>query len=408
MKKLLLFTLLLSSCASRYILKDDLPQTVDQVEDYILVKGLKFGNVAEEAIIRKSLYYLFTYLEQRFGEKDFGVFYYRTLHGESIPDAMRETYGAAQYAIAYESFLLVESPHVSDIRMMKSTNDGVFLVYYFPGSQAEKDLSLIFYQLDYYFTKLTNVFIKSAHDLHLFQTNLSLFNDGAIHVFLFENRAQGGIFSVGEGYIGFSYDLDKNSFIPEIGFKTAYYNALSGYVFSHELTLLIMGLTRMDPPIRPIPYPEKFEKADIYKNTGKLMTFIQSVYSTNAYKYEIIMGKSWGEGIAEYMTSRFNFLIRYGIIGDVDDDLRYITGHGGNLTPVSMLLDNGLRFGADMSRVVMHYQEMHSAVAYITAKYGWDAMLRLIDLPGSDEDFLSVLGLDRGGFNKAWKSAILH
>ncbi|OHD53451.1 MAG: hypothetical protein A2Y33_15130 [Spirochaetes bacterium GWF1_51_8] len=405
MKKLLLVGLLFSSCTVRYMIQDDIPQLDEQAEDYILASGMSFPNNTERKIITKSLYYIFGYIRQKFGEQQFQKFYLSALHGTPLPEAARVTFGQTFYGMLSEAYFSLAPVKQSGSEQMNVTNIGVFKVHYFPESAAEKDLPMIFYLLDNYFTAITNILVDSPQALANLKTNLSLMSDKSFQIFLYEERSQTGSKSIADGYIGYTLEANKQLIVPEIGLKTAYYNIFSSYVFSHELTHLLMGLTRFKTPLAPIVIPVPMQISG-NAMTDELYRYVMPIISSNFQNVEYALGNGWGEGIAEYVTSQCNLYFKYGLLDDVDNDLKYFMQKGGSLTPLPYLLDNGLWAGINQAMTRVHYQEMHSAVKFVAENHGWKKLIELINSPGGDADFLSLFELSKQQFGEAWLASL--
>jgi hypothetical protein len=401
MKKFLLLALFFTSCTARYAILEDVPAAIEQADDYLLAANLKFDNDMDRKIVTKSLYYMFEYIRQRFGEKDFLKFYKTALHGVSIPDSARQTFNQTFYGLLSEAYFLLKPLKYSESSSMISTNFQAFRIYYFPGSAAEKDLPMICYLLDKYFTAITNIFAADSVMMQRLKTNFSLIKENALHIYLFEDRSQTGSKSVADGYFSYTIDWKNDRFVPEVGLKTAYYNIISAYIFSHELTHLVMGLTGITRPLAPVTYSKEYHVNES-KMSDALYKYIMPFFMTNIGEIARGVGNNWGEGVAEYITSKCNLYFRYGLLDNVNNDLRYYMKNGGKLTPVFTLVEKGLWTGYDLKLYRVHYQEMHSVAAFLVEKFGWNKLMEMIYSPDEDATFLRIYELSKQQISDFW------
>ncbi len=397
----------LSGCASGISVRADDRGLQSVAEAYFAEYPREFANDMEKRIVEESAYYLMGYLQKRYGEPWFGAFTNRILQGMPIPEAVRRTYGMTVYAVSYEMLKTFEQPGECPAGAVESTNIGIFRIEYNAGSPAERDLPKIAYLLTDYFDRITNFFLTNGEARETFASTLSNFRDGRVFIRLYNDKRQYGQASVASTTVGYNARPGDTGFVPVIGFATAYYNVLSIYAFSHELAHVVMALSRVDFPVTVIPFedetlsevtnPTEFGRRaqeEVRRRMPELMD--------KTKKFDGFVGGQWGEGLAEYLTARANIYYRYGLFGDVDDELAFLLERGRRMTPVAKLLDGGLRGTPSIAKIMQHYQQMHSCVEYIVERYGWGAMYRLIDSGSTDADFERILGVNRGQFQREW------
>lgn len=409
MRKTLLLLLaagIFVSCSTAVVVRPDDPSLQSIVKTYIESHGSDYRNDIEKSIIEESAYYLFGYLRQKYGEVNFKRFTDSIAGGSSISDAIRKIYNDTVYGLSYRmlrSFGGADEPAETE---MKTTNVGVFCIEYFTGSPAERDMDKIVYLLCDYFDSVTNFFLTNAAMRTAFSNSLSQFKNGRIFLTLYNNRRQYGQSSVAATTMGFTAQPGDAGLSPIIAVRTAYFNVLSIYPFSHEISHAVMALSRLDCPLKFIP----FENTNLSSITNtdefgrlaseeirKMPDLMETIKSID----ETMLG-SWGEGVAEYLTARANLYYRYGFFGGVNDELRFLQSQGKRLTPVAALLDRGLRTSPDIRKIMMNYQEMHSYVEYIVENYGWGTLYRIGEAGSTDVAFEEVLGMDREAFHKQW------
>ena len=369
-----LITLTFTACSSRRFVVADLENQSSEIEQLSnLVLNDSNTNYTQYISVKTFL----TYIKYKYSDKEWGEFTKDiALQKFSLETLIQKHFKSTIYEIAYGMSQDSKYPYKYDPSIKQKSLSIDFVSLWATNELSENEKKELTQQLEDYCVELRRLFFPDSLSFAIFQEKLTRgTKNGKINVYLIQNEET----AENKG-LKYSTGLTRARYAFKTADTLVFYSYVTNRHFEmwstssllHELIHATLFLLRM-------PLENYVVSKDSVAAIPKHLEGI---------KADVVLE----EGIAEYISHKFNSLYKLGKFNDVNSTIDWLVGQG---TPLLGYKEASKcytsKFCSKRKRLLTLYQS-RSFVDFLINKYGWEKMNALLTEYNIERSYKQIYG----------------